>query len=158
MAPRAPRKFLCLVDPTPESRVAIRFAARRAEATKGHVTLLYTIEPADFPTWMAVESKMREEAYSEAERALYEAASIVNATYGGRPELIIREGDPRDEIAKLLEEDASISILVLGAGTAKDGPGPIISALLAGDFGRAFPVPITIVPGGRSESEVDTFG
>jgi nucleotide-binding universal stress UspA family protein len=158
MTPRAPRKFLCLVDDTPECRVAIRFAARRAEGTRGHVALLYVIEPADFHHWMAVEAKIREEAYQEAERALYEAASIVNAAYGGRPELLIREGHPREEMSKLLDEDPSISILVLGAGTGKEGPGPIISGLLAGDFGKAFPVPITIVPGGRSEQEIDTLG
>jgi len=158
MAPQISRKFLCIVDPTPECRIAIRFAARRADATKGHVALLYVIEPAGVATWMAVEAKMREEAYKEAERALYEAAAIVNAIYGGRPELIIREGHARDEIAKLLTEDQSVSILVLGAGTGKEGPGPIISGLLAGDFGRHFPVPITIVPGGRSEKEIDTLG
>jgi nucleotide-binding universal stress UspA family protein len=158
MAPRKPRKFLCLVDETPECRVAIRFAARRAEATKGHVALLYVIEPTNFATWKAVETKMREEAYKEAERALYEGAAIVNNAYGGRPELLIREGSPREEMSKLVAEDNSISILVLGAGTGKEGPGPIISGLLAGDFGHAFPVPITIVPGGRSETEIDTFG
>jgi nucleotide-binding universal stress UspA family protein len=158
MPHRRSRKFLCLVDSTPECRVAIRFAARRAEATRGHVALAYVIEPADFHHWMAVEDKIREEAYSEAERALYEAATIVNATYGGRPELVIREGHPREELSKLVQEDRSISILVLGAGAGKEGPGPIISALMAGDFGRDFPVPITIVPGGRSEAEIDTLG
>lgn len=158
MAPRKPRKFLCLVDETPECRVAIRFAARRAEATRGHVALLYVIEPTNIATWKAVEAKMREEAYKEAERALYEGASIVNAAYGGRPELLIREGSPREEIAKLLVDDSSISIIVLGAGTGKEGPGPLIMGILAGDFGTAFPVPITIVPGGRSETEIDTFG
>jgi nucleotide-binding universal stress UspA family protein len=158
MPHRSSRKFLCLVDPTPECRVAIRFAARRAEATRGHVVLLYVIESADFHHWMAVEAKMREEAYKEAERALYEAAAIVNQTYGGRPELMIREGQPREEIANLVAEDRSISILVLGAGTGKEGPGPIISGLLAGEFGRHFPIPITIVPGGRSEAEIDTLG
>ena len=158
MAPRSPRKFLCVVDGTPECKVAIRFAARRAEGTKGHVALLYVIDTGDFHHWKAVEARMREEAYKEAERALYEGAAIVNAVYGGRPELIIREGDAPAEIAKLLEDDQSISILVLGAGTGKEGPGPIISSLLTVEFGRQFPVPITLVPGGRSESEVDMFG
>lgn len=158
MVHRHSRKFLCVVDGTPEARLAIRFAARRADAVRGHVALLYVIEPADSHHWLAVEAKMREEAYKEAERALYEAATIVNGTSGGRPELIIREGHPREEIAKLLTEERSISILVLGAGTGPEGPGPIISGLLAGEFGKRFPVPITIVPGGLTETEVDTLG
>ena len=39
-APERPRKFLVVVDKTPECRVALRFATRRAQHTKGRVTLL----------------------------------------------------------------------------------------------------------------------
>jgi nucleotide-binding universal stress UspA family protein len=157
MAERGARKFLCVIDETPECRVAIRFAARRAEHTLGHVALLYVIVPGDFHEWKAVEARMREEAYKEAERALYEACSIVNAVSGARPELIIREGIRRDELSKLIAEDPSISILVLGAGTTKAGPGPLITSLLGAEFGTDFPVPITIVPGGLTNEEIDAL-
>ncbi len=103
MADRGPRKFLCVIDDTPEGRVAIRFAARRAEHTLGKVALLYVIEPPDFREWKAVEARMREEAYKEAERALYEAAAIVNQVSGGRPELIIREGDAARRACRIAE-------------------------------------------------------
>ena len=60
--PPSRRKFLVIVDKTPECRVALRFAARRAQRTGGIVTLLYIVPPADFQQWAGVERKMREEA------------------------------------------------------------------------------------------------
>jgi len=47
------------------------------------------------------------------------------------------------------------AVLVLAAGTAKEGPGPLVSAFV----GRAGanPIPITIVPGGLSDSEIDAL-
>src|SRR6478752_456524 len=88
----AKRKFLAVVDQTEESRVALRFAARRAQHTDGLVSLLYVIPPADFQQWAGVERKMREEAREEAERALHEAAKTINDIVGSTPELVIREG------------------------------------------------------------------
>jgi hypothetical protein len=48
---------------------------------------------------------------------------------GGLPILLIREGEPRDELLALLEEDPRISILVLASSTGGSGPGPLIAAL-----------------------------
>lgn len=157
MADRSQRKFLCVIDETPECRVAIRFASRRAQHTHGQVALLYAIDPIETQEWHAVEEKMRADAYSEAERALYEAASIVNATSGLRPELIIREGEPHQALSALLQSDPSISILVLGAAISKGGPGPLFSSIMAAEFGKAFPIPITVVPGGLTDDEIDAL-
>ena len=66
--PLGRRKFLVVVDHSPECRVAIRFAARRAQHTGGIVTLLYVVAPADFQQWAGVERVMREEAHQEADR------------------------------------------------------------------------------------------
>src|SRR5579864_5419996 len=96
------RKFLVVVDKTPECNVALRFAARRAQHTGGIVTLLYIVPPADFQQWAGVERLMREEAHQEAERALHEAAGTVNTIVGAMPELVIREGRALDEIRAVL--------------------------------------------------------
>ena len=49
------RKFLVVVDKTPECRVALRFATRRAQHTTGRVTLLAIASPPDFQQWRGVE-------------------------------------------------------------------------------------------------------
>src|SRR5262252_4118378 len=140
--PASRRKFLAVVDQTPECRVALRFAARRAQHTGGIVTLLYVVAPADFQQWAGVERRMREEAHEEAERALHEAAKTVNDIVGTMPELVVRDGRAVDEISGLLKEDRAISILVLAAGISKEGPGPLVS-LIASPAAGAYPIPVT---------------
>lgn len=149
------RKFLVVVDDTPECRLALRYAARRALKTKGMVALLFVIEPpSDIPQWLGVAQIMRDEARDEAEAVLHDLAEDVHRVAGMIPELIIREGIRREQLLKLIEEDPTIRILVLGAGTGSEGPGPLVSAL-AGQMSGTFRVPITIVPGKLSAAEVD---
>jgi nucleotide-binding universal stress UspA family protein len=152
----AKRKFLAVVDATEECRVALRFAARRAQHTDGVVSLIYIIPPADFQQWAGVERKIREEAREEAERALHEAAKTVNEIVGATPEFIIREGRPADEIRAIIKEDRSICILVLAAGTSKEGPGPLVS-LIVDPSGNAYPIPVTVVPGNLTDEQVDAL-
>ena len=150
------RKFLVVVDKSPECKVALRFAARRAEHTGGIVTLLTVVAPADFQHWRSVEEAMREEALEEAEKLLHDAARDVNRIGGLFPEYIVREGKTRDTILALLKEDPDISILVLGAGTGREGPGPLVS-LVAQEATNAYPIPVTIVPGSLNDEAVDAL-
>jgi nucleotide-binding universal stress UspA family protein len=156
LSPHTRRKFLAVVDNTPECRVALRYAARRAQHTEGIVTLLYVVLPADFQQWAGVERMMREEAHQEAERELHEAAKTVHDILGAMPELVIREGRPADEIRGLLKEDRAISILVLAAGTSTEGPGPLVS-LIAGPAANAYPIPVTVVPGNLTDEQIDAI-
>ena len=48
---------------------------------------------------------------------------------GDVPVLYVREGDPADELLRLLAEEPTISVLVLGADPGPKGPGPLIAAL-----------------------------
>lgn len=150
------RKFLAVVDHSPECQLALRFAARRAQHTGGLVTLLYVITPADFQQWAGVERVMRQEAREEAEGHLQEAARRINDITGAMPELVIREGRPADEIRALLKEDPAISILILAAGTSSEGPGPLVS-LIASPAAGAYPIPVTVVPGSLTEEQVDAL-
>ena len=53
------RKFLVVVDETPECMNAMRFAARRAQNTGGGVVMLYVIAPDDFQHWVGVAELMQ---------------------------------------------------------------------------------------------------
>ena len=64
-----------------------------------------------------------------------------------------REGQPAEEIVKLIDDDADIGILVLAAGTAKEGPGPLVSSLAK--TAGTFPIPVAIVPGHLSDEDID---
>ena len=150
------RIFLVVVDASEEMSVALRFACRRAEHTGGRVALLYVMEPADFQHFASVGERMREENRQEAERTLQSLAEEVQDMIGATPALYVREGVAGDEILKLIEEEPNISILVLGAGTDKKGPGPLVSSL-AGKLAGKFPIPITVVPGTLSPERIDAL-
>jgi len=156
LGPRPDRTFLVVIDASEEMRVALRFACRRAYHTGGRVGLLYVQEPADSQEWMAVEEKMREERREEAERVLHTLAAEVNRLTGKMPVLFVREGRRVDAIMKIIGEEPSIRILVLGAGTGKKGPGPLVSQL-AGKMSGKFPIPITVVPGNLSDAQIDAL-
>lgn len=152
--PKAGRTFLCVVDETEEFAAALQFACRRAVNANGRVALVYVIQPAEFQHWMAVGERMREEAREEAEEMLNVVASVVQKRTGQMPALYIREGKVREEVVKLIEEEGGISLLVLGAATGTDGPGPLISYLVEKMAGT-LRVPVTIVPGSLTEEEIE---
>lgn len=146
------RKFLAIIDDTPECERAVAYASKRASSTSGVLVLLYVIEPDDFQHWLGVEKIMREEATAAANAALDSHAGKVRETLGIEPELVVREGRPADEIHKLIEEDQDIAILVLAAGAGKEGPGPLVASI-AGK-GAAFPIPVTVVPQNLSDDDI----
>ena len=148
------RKFLVVVDKTPECRVALRFAARRAQHTTGRVTLLCVAEPGDLQQWKGVEEIMRQEAQEAAEALLHSAAKQVNELAGIISEVVIEHGRKTDCLLDLIKRDKDISILVLAASTAKEGPGPLV-ALFAGTSAQT--IPVTIVPGGLSDEVIDAL-
>ncbi|MCO5155956.1 MAG: universal stress protein [Aquamicrobium sp.] len=150
------RKFLAVVDNTPECERAIAYASWRARSTGGAVVLLYVIDTADFQQWLGVEQIMREEANATARAALDGHAARVRDKAGVEPELVVREGSVAQEIHKLIEEDQDIAILVLAAGGAKEGPGPLVASIATGK-GTAFPVPVTVVPASLTDEEIETL-
>lgn len=156
LEPGHKRKFLVVIDETPECVRAVHFAARRAEHTGGALVLLFVIRPAAFQQWKGVENIMRAEAVESAESTLGRYADMVRNWAEVEPEQVIREGDTREQITKLVEADGDIAVLVLAAATGKDGPGPLISALIARSSGD-FAVPITVVPGNLDEAAISAI-
>lgn len=153
-AARRDRVFLVVVDDSAERAVALRYAALRARKSGGRVALLRVLEPVGLVEWAGVGQMMAEERRQEAEGMLSGLAAEVQEITGGIPIVIIREGEPREELLKLLEEDPRISILVLAAAPGGGGPGPLITAL-TGRHSHRLRVPMTIVPGEMSEAELD---
>jgi nucleotide-binding universal stress UspA family protein len=150
------RVFLVVVDETPEHRVAVRYAARRAAHTGGRLAMLNVIEPGELQHFLAIEELARAERREAAEELLQQLCEEIAPIAGAMPIVFIREGRPRDELVALIREEPSISILVLAAGTGPEGPGPLISALIGKGAAR-LRIPIAIVPGGLSMDEVDAL-
>ena len=149
------RKFLTVIDGTPECERAVHYAGRRAKNSNGGLVLLYVIPDGDFQQWLGVEEIMRAEARDEAEASMARAAQTVRETIGIDPEIVIREGTAAEQILAFIEEDNDVAILVLAAGSSKEGPGPLVS-LIAGRS-AAFPIPVTVLPDTLTNEEIDAL-
>ena len=150
------RVFLVVVDETEEMRNALRYACRRAQKTNGHVALLLVLEPAEFQHWLGVGRVIEEDARTQAELKMQALAADVFAQTGTMPVIHIREGKRAEQLVALLQEDPSISLLVLGTASGGGNPGPLVTFLLS-HLGKRVKVPVTLVPGELTAEELDAL-
>ena len=147
------RKFLVVLDDTRECLNAMRFAAMRAANTKGAVELLSIIPPEEFQHWIGIGDLMRAEARERIEAHFEVFAKWMRDRQGIDPSLVIREGEPVQEILAHIHDDPNIGVLVLGAGSGKGGPGPLVTQLTT--QAGSLPAPITIVPGELTKEQLE---
>ncbi|MGN6156541.1 MAG: universal stress protein [Devosia sp.] len=145
------RKFLVLIDESPECDRAVSFAAHRLKRTGGTLVLLSVIDSADFDQFIGVAETMRAEARNEAERNLDARIARIAEIGQIRTETVIREGRPAEAIEQLVAEDKAIAVLVLAASTSDKGPGPLVSHF-AGH--KSLHILVTIVPGAMTDAEI----
>jgi len=151
-----PRKFLVVVDDSPEFEAALRFAARRARSTGGRVVMLRVLPSNSDAHWSGAREEIERQQREEAEALLNRLAEDAAERSGAPPVFLIEQGDAQAAIKKVVGDDPDIKILVLAAGTGSRGPGPLVSAIIkhgAQLGGRK--LPLTIVPGELTEEEVE---
>ncbi|QYE35916.1 MULTISPECIES: universal stress protein [Sphingosinicellaceae] len=146
------RTFLVVVDDTPESRVAMRFAALRAAHVDGRVTLLHTMPVTEFMQWGGVQELIEAEAKANAEALLAGVADELFTLSGQRPGMIVRQGEPTAAVLETVAADPSIRALVLGAAP-KGAPGPLV-AFFSGERAGTLPCLVMIVPGSLNDARL----
>ena len=150
------RKYLVVIDDTEECDRAVYWAATRAARTKSQIVMLRVLETAERnQQWLGVADIMQAEAMEAANAVLDKFAARVKKIAGAEPDRVIREGNTAEEIVRLIEEDDDIGILVLAAGTGKEGPGPLISNLAK--TVATFPIPVAIVPGQLNDDDLEAM-
>ncbi|MEM8570501.1 MAG: universal stress protein [Pseudomonadota bacterium] len=147
------RKFLIILDDLPEMLNAMRYAAIRAAKTGGAVEMLAIISSEDFQHFMGVADVMRAEANEKVEAHFQVFKDRMEKREGITPTLAIREGDKVDAVLAHIKDTPEVAILVLGAGTGKGGPGPVVAALTGRRMGE-LRVPVVIVPGSMTKDEI----
>ncbi len=149
------RKFLVVLDDSRECLNAMRFAAMRARKSNGGVEILSIIPPEEFQHWIGVGDIMRQETRERIEAHFEVFAKWMRDRQGIDPELVIREGELVTEILSQVAADPDVGVLVLGAGTDKGGPGPLVTQLSRAS--GTLPIPITIVPGDLSKDRLEAI-
>ncbi|MFK4811499.1 universal stress protein [Devosia sp. ZW T5_3] len=145
------RKFLVVIDETPECDRALTFAAYRVKRTGGVVVLMSVVQRPEF-IGLGVEDVLRAEAVEEAERNLDARLARLRDIGDIKVESVIREGEGPEQIENVIGEDRDIAILVLAASTSTDGPGPLVMHFAS--RANALPIPLTVVPGRMSDEEI----
>ncbi|CAN5118493.1 universal stress protein [soil metagenome] len=151
-----PRKFLVVVDDSPEFEAALRYAARRARSTGGRVVMLRVIPSSTDEHWSGVREEIQRQLRAEAEALLNTLGAEAGERSGAQPVFLIEEGEPQDAIRKVVGEDPDIKILVLASASGGRAAGPLVAAILK--QGAAFTgrkLPVTIVPGELTDSEIE---
>lgn len=144
---------LVVIDDSPESQLALRYAARITARSGGRLALLHVLPKAEFMQWGGVQEAMAAEAQERAEILLAQAAQEAARLGSAPPALSVRQGRAVDEVLAHLRENSHIHVLVLGAAQ-KGAPGPLVS-FFSGEAAGQLPCLVVIVPGGLDEATVD---
>ena len=149
-------KFLVCVDGREESKIALRLACMKANARGSRVCMLHVIQPADFQTLGAIADRMREERKAEGNQLLSTLAEEAFATYGIRPDMVLREGSTGDEIIAAAFEDPDVNMIALGVAQHTAGRGKL-TAWLASQLGSKLYVPLLMVPGNLTDQQLQSI-
>jgi nucleotide-binding universal stress UspA family protein len=153
MGAEAKRTYLVVVDDSAESRVALRFAARRAAKTGGRIEVLGIAEPQDFVQFGGVQNAIEEEQRLRIEGVVSAAVGEILDESGMEANIIIRQGEVVKTVREFLAGRDEVAALVLGAAPS-GSPGPLVANFTGNDAGQ-LPCPVMIIPGSLSEDRLE---
>ena len=102
MGAEAKRTYLVVVDDSAESRVALRFAARRASKTGGKVEVLGIVEPQDFVQFGGVQAAMEEEQRLRIEGVVSASVGEILDESGVEANIVVRHGEPVKSVREFI--------------------------------------------------------
>ena len=147
------RTYLVVVDDSAESRVALRFAARRAAKTDGSIEVLGIVEPQEFVQFGGVQAAMEEEQRLRIEGVVSSAIGEILDESGIQANIIIRQGEVVKTVRDYVAGRDEIAALVLGAAPSGN-PGPLVANFAGNDAGL-LPCPLMIIPGSLSDERLE---
>ena len=153
MGAEAKRTYLVVVDDSAESRVALRFAARRAAKTGGNIEVLGIVEPQDFVQFGGVQNAIEEEQRLRIEGVVSSAVGEILDQSGMEANVIMRSGEAVRTVRDYLEGRDEVAALVLGAAPS-GSPGPLVASFTGNDAGL-LPCPVMIIPGGLTDDRLE---
>lgn len=145
---------LVIADESEEFPDALIYAGLICRNTGWRLEILRVIEPSDPAPWASITDEMRRQAQDAAESLTQRFAAEVWAECGVTAEPVLREGDLKPELRKLIELDHSIKLVVLAAAAGPGGPGPLVTQLGKSAGLGPRPVPVIVVPGALTREEV----
>ena len=149
----AKRTYLVVVDDSAESRVALRFAARRASKTSGRVEVLGIVEPQDFVQFGGVQAAIEQEQRLRIEGVVSAGIGDILDESGVEANIIIQQGEVVRTVRDYLDGRDDVAALVLGAAPS-GSPGPLVVNFTGNDAGK-LPCPVMIIPGSLTDERLE---
>ena len=149
----AKRTYLVVVDDSAESRVALRFAARRASKTSGRIEVLGIVEPQDFVQFGGVQAAIEQEQRLRIEGVVSAGIGDILDESGVEANIIIQQGEVVRTVRDYLDGRDDVAALVLGAAPS-GSPGPLVVNFTGNDAGK-LPCPVMIIPGSLTDERLE---
>jgi nucleotide-binding universal stress UspA family protein len=144
--------YLVVIEDSPESGVAMRFAVQRAAHVDAAVALVSVVAPTEFLHFGSLQSAMAAEARADAEKLLDRLAGEAEVLAGVRPATQVLDGDPAKAILAHVKDNPGIRALVLG--TAPRGSPSALVSFFAGETAGSLPCILMLVPGGLEPERI----
>src|SRR3954469_12740028 len=147
------RTYLVVVDDSPEARVALRFAARRAAKTSGRIEVLGIVEPQDFVQFGGVQAAIEEEQRLRIQGVVSAAIGEILGESGIEANIISQQGEAVKAVRDYVGEREEVAALVLGAAPSGN-PGPLVANFCGNDAGK-LQCPVMLIPGSLSDERLE---
>ena len=143
--------FLAVFDGTDECKSAVRYAARRAQLNNANLLIVATVDTAEFTYWLSVNSKMIDNIEKESKEMLKVLSKEIQSYSNVECSYIIEHGLKLDVVKRLIDEDETISLLVLASNKKDKNPGVLVETI----SGDGYSIPVVVLPGNLNDDSID---
>lgn len=149
------KKILVCIGNRDASSAALKYAAIKAKKSNFLIELLTVIDTTGkgFGLFSSIDQVMHDEKREDVESYMLQAASEVNEYCGITPVINIKEGFVSDEIEEVLDEDKTISLVVVGSAKGSSSKGKLIASVAEHISNKVF-LPLIIVPNDLTEDQL----
>ncbi|MDA8852133.1 universal stress protein [Hyphomicrobiales bacterium] len=143
--------FLAVFDGTEECKSAVRYASRRAKLNNANLLIVATVDTAEFNYWLSVNNKMIDNVEKEAKDMLNDLSKEIRSYSDAECDYIIEHGSKLDVVKRLIENDKSISLMILASNTKDKNPGILVETI----SGAGYAIPVVVLPGNVNDDSID---
>ncbi|MDA9034042.1 universal stress protein [Hyphomicrobiales bacterium] len=143
--------FLAVFDGTEECKSAVRYASRRAKLNNANLLIVATVDTAEFNYWLSVNNQMIDNVEKEAKDMLNDLSKEIRSYSDIECDYIIEHGSKLDVVKRLIENDKSISLMILASNTKDKNPGILVETI----SGAGYAIPVVVLPGNLNDDSID---
>ena len=143
--------FLAVFDGTDECKSAVRYASRRAKLNNASLLIVATVDTAEFSYWLSVNNTMIDNVEKESKDMLNDLSREIQSYSDVHCDYIIEHGSKLDVVKRLIENDKSISLMILASNIKDKNPGILVETI----SGAGYAIPVVVLPGNLNDDSID---